>query len=260
MIGMISLLLIIYTLQLFTRIASIILVYTGMPEAEAKFQARSAVTGCGFTTAESEEITNYPFRRMVVSNLMLIGNVGIIASISSLLLSLVHVNRDNYPHELLMRLLILGGGLIVIWLLSKSRAFELFVIRMFEVITKTPLKVVSSHPGNFCYFPGGFRVCGFCVPEKSVFAGRTVGECERHWRGKARLLGIQRDLKNYLGNPRPEERIGVGDVLVFHGSREGTGAVEEELRKTGKNVEKPEKRSILPVSDGKNDGKSNNIQ
>jgi len=231
MIGMISLLLIIYTLQLFTRIASIILVYTGMPEAEAKFQARSAVTGCGFTTAESEEITNYPFRRMVISNLMLIGNVGIIASISSLLLSLVHVNKDNYPHELLMRLLILGIGLIVIWLLSKSRVFEHLVIRIFEMITKTSLKVMLSHPGNFCYFPGGFRICGFCVPEKSVFAGETAGECERHWRNRAHLLGIQRDLKTYIGNPRPGETISAGDVLIFHGDRDGIKEIEKELRK-----------------------------
>ena len=79
MIGVISLLLVMYMLLFFTRIATIILVYTGISEDVARFQSRSAVTGCGFTTGESEQITSHIVRRRVIGNLMLIGNVGIIA-------------------------------------------------------------------------------------------------------------------------------------------------------------------------------------
>ena len=41
MIGIISLLLIIYTLLFITRIAAIILEYTGLSQESARFQARS---------------------------------------------------------------------------------------------------------------------------------------------------------------------------------------------------------------------------
>ena len=115
MIGIISLLLIIYTLLFITRIAAIILEYTGLSRESARFQARSAVTGCGFTTAESEEIMNNAVRRKVVGNLMLIGNVGLVASLSSMLMSFIHVNMDNLPYEVAIRVILLGVGLLILW-------------------------------------------------------------------------------------------------------------------------------------------------
>ena len=53
--GAIALLLIALIVSLIvTRIASVALTLTGLSTDSARFQARSAFTGCGFTTSESD--------------------------------------------------------------------------------------------------------------------------------------------------------------------------------------------------------------
>src|SRR5699024_12563733 len=78
---------------LVTRIATIALMHTGLSSESAKFQARSAYTGSGFTTSESEQIMRYPVRRKIIYMLMLIGNAGIITTMSSLILTFVLPNN-----------------------------------------------------------------------------------------------------------------------------------------------------------------------
>lgn len=63
---------------LITRIASEAMVFTGLSAQAAQFQARSAFTGAGFTTQESEQATNHPVRRRIIMWLMLLGNAGIV--------------------------------------------------------------------------------------------------------------------------------------------------------------------------------------
>lgn len=50
------------SLQL-TRIATGVLIATGVPPTSTAFQARSAFSGAGFTTTESENVVNHPVRR-----------------------------------------------------------------------------------------------------------------------------------------------------------------------------------------------------
>src|SRR5687767_7500660 len=63
---------------LITRIASVALTVTGLSRQSARFQARSAFSGVGFTTSEAEDVVNHPVRRRIVMWLMLIGNAGLI--------------------------------------------------------------------------------------------------------------------------------------------------------------------------------------
>jgi hypothetical protein len=49
------------------RTGAVALRLTGLPEEPARFQARSAFTGTGFTTSESEAIVNHPVRRRIVA-------------------------------------------------------------------------------------------------------------------------------------------------------------------------------------------------
>ena len=59
------------------RIGATALTMTGLSMEAAKFQARSAFCGVGFTTDEAGLITNHPVRRRIVYTLMLLGNVPI---------------------------------------------------------------------------------------------------------------------------------------------------------------------------------------
>jgi len=60
MIAIISLLLVVLLSIIVTRVASIALTHTGISREAARFQARSAFTGSGFTTNESEMVVNHP--------------------------------------------------------------------------------------------------------------------------------------------------------------------------------------------------------
>jgi hypothetical protein len=75
MIGVLSVLLVLAISLTLTRIAAVALVHTGLGREAARFQARSAFTGVGFTTGEAEDVVNHPLRRRIVGWLMLVGNV-----------------------------------------------------------------------------------------------------------------------------------------------------------------------------------------
>jgi hypothetical protein len=64
-----SVLLIIALPILVTRIAAVALVHTGLSRDAARFQARSALTGVGYTTTEAERVTCHPVRRRVAMTL-----------------------------------------------------------------------------------------------------------------------------------------------------------------------------------------------
>ena len=89
MLSIVSLLLVIFLSILITRIGTIALTHTGLTRQSAKFQARSTFSGAGFTTSESEMVVNHPVRRKIVMILILIGNAGIVAAMSSLILTFV---------------------------------------------------------------------------------------------------------------------------------------------------------------------------
>ncbi len=60
MFAIISLFVIVALSLIITRIAAMALMATGLSRDAARFQARSAFTGSGFTTRESESVVNHP--------------------------------------------------------------------------------------------------------------------------------------------------------------------------------------------------------
>jgi len=66
MIAIVSLLCVLSLSLFVTRVATVALAHTGLSREAARFQARSAFTGVGFTTSESENVINHPVRRRVV--------------------------------------------------------------------------------------------------------------------------------------------------------------------------------------------------
>lgn len=91
MVAISSLLLVLVFSLLITRIATIALTYTGLSHQSAKFQARSAFTGVGFTTSESEKVVNHPVRRRILLLMMLVGNAGIVTVIATFILGFIQL-------------------------------------------------------------------------------------------------------------------------------------------------------------------------
>lgn len=102
---------------LFTRTATGVLIATGMPPNIAAFQARSAFTGAGFTTTESENVVNHPVRRRVISTSMFVGNLGVPTLVVTVVIGLV----GPASAQLTSRFLTLVGGIALLVLLSFSK-------------------------------------------------------------------------------------------------------------------------------------------
>jgi len=71
MAAIISLLIVVALSLLITRVATVALTLTGMSREAARFQARSAFSGVGFTTRESEQVMQHPVRRRIILLLIL---------------------------------------------------------------------------------------------------------------------------------------------------------------------------------------------
>ena len=87
MLAIASLFIVIFLSLLITRVATVMLTLTGLSDEVAKFQARSAFSGAGFTTSESDAVVNHPVRRRIIMTLVLFGNAGVVTALVSLLLS-----------------------------------------------------------------------------------------------------------------------------------------------------------------------------
>jgi len=112
-----------------TRIAAGALVATGLPPDVARFQARSAFTGVGFTTDESSVIVRHPQRRKVAFHLMMLGNLGTATVVASLIIGLLAPG----PLGGNVRFLVVLGALVVAFLVLRStpldRAFNWLGLR-----------------------------------------------------------------------------------------------------------------------------------
>lgn len=102
---------------LIARIATVALTLTGVSREIARFQARSALTGTGFTTTEAETIVGHPVRRRIVMYPMVLRNAGLVTAVSSFILSFTGAEDTA---EGARRALIIGAGIGTLWLLSLS--------------------------------------------------------------------------------------------------------------------------------------------
>ena len=128
MVSVFSLLIVAALSMVVMRIAAMGLMLTGLSRESARFQARSAFTGTGFTTVEAESVLNHPVRRRIIMLLMLVGNVGIATVMATIVLSVLDAGKGG---NLLFSALWLTGGLVLLTALSMSRRLEVWMNRFF---------------------------------------------------------------------------------------------------------------------------------
>jgi hypothetical protein len=212
MVAITSLLFVITLSLLITRVATVILTATGMSRQAARFQARSAFTGAGFTTSESEQVVNHPLRRRVIAALMLLGNAGIVASASSAILGL----RSGGWGAVGWRGLELVLGLLVLVFLSRSQWVDVRLTRLIGRILRRFTDLPTRDLDNLLDLSGSYAVSELAVRDGDWLAGRTLGALDLASEG-VMVLGVTRSDGRYLGAPHPDARVRSGDVLVIYG-------------------------------------------
>jgi hypothetical protein len=206
------------------RVATIALTLTGMSREAARFQARSAMTGAGYTTAESEAVVNHPLRRRIVMKLMLIGSAGIVTVIASVMLTFVRAGAGDGANSTLT-LLALVAGTLGLLLLMRLRPVDRAVSRVIRLVLRRFTDLDVRDYAALLEIHGGYAVSELQVDGSDWIADHTLGELRLNDEGVI-VLGVQRVDGRYVGAPDGTTRIQPGDVLVIYGHGDRIGELD----------------------------------
>ncbi len=217
MYGVVLLLVVALLSLLITRVATIALTATGMPRPSARFQARSALSGVGFTTNESESVVAHPARRRIIMALMLIGSVGLATSIAGVLAGLVGGTPDD--GDRLARAGVLLAGLAAIYTASMSKRVDR---RLSKMIGRALARFTDLDVRDYAallHISGEYEVKEMVAAPGAWMTGRELGELRLRDEGLV-VLGIVRTDGSYLGVPTKNTRIEAGDTVILYGRDE----------------------------------------
>jgi hypothetical protein len=209
-----------------TKIASIALTHTGLSRESAKFQARSAFTGVGFTTSESEKVVNNPARRKILLLLMILGNAGIVTGVASLIIGFVDVDTDQRAW---VKIVILLGSIILLWNMANSEWFDQKMSNLVSRYLKRYTDIDVNDYASLLHLSGEYRISEIYIDKDHWLANRTIRTTQVRDEGII-ILAITRDNGTYLGAPQADTKIKVGDLLILYGRAKAMAALEKRLK------------------------------
>jgi NhaP-type Na+/H+ and K+/H+ antiporter len=222
LIGIIALLTILGLSLIITRIATVALTMTGLSREAARFQARSAFTGTGFTTREAENVVNHPVRRRIIMALMIVRSAGLISIVLSLILSFMGPGTEAGK---LYRLLWLVIGVAVLWLLAGSKRLERLMARGIEWALARWTNLDVRDYAGLLRLSGDYSVTEQHVQKGDWVEGKKLKDCSLLEEGIV-VLGITRDDGSYVGGPKGDTEILGGDTLILYGRSDKLRALD----------------------------------
>lgn len=213
MVAVLSLFVIIIITILVTKVATIALVHTGLSRESARFQARSALTGTGFSTSESETVVSHPVRRRIILMLMLVGNAGIVTAVTSLMLTFM---TPDTTESLMRNFGILVIGIVLIWWAAQSKLVDRALSRIIDRALRKYTDIDVRDYAALLHLSGDFQVTEFLVPEDHWMVSKTLDEVKLSHEGLI-VLGVKRHDGSYLGIPSDKTEVIPGDLITFYG-------------------------------------------
>lgn len=205
-----------------TRAATVLLVATGLSSPVARFQARSALTGSGFTTRESESVVNHPLRRRVIMALMLLGNLGLVASAGTLILGF----SGGGGSKDWARIVELVVGLLVIVIVSRSSVVDSWLTAAAARLLRRYTEPSNRDLGGLLQLAGSYSVKELAVQPGDWIADRALGDVGLRDEGVV-VLGVTRADGHYIGAPSGSTVLRPGDLLVVYGRDESLASLDE---------------------------------
>lgn len=222
MLPIASLLLLLILSLVITRVAAVALSLTGLSIESARFQARSAYTGVGFTTAEAESVVGHPVRRRIVMLLMLLGNVGAVTVVSSVIISAIDLAS---PGPTLGPVLFLVVGVIGIVIFARSRAVDLLLSRLIARMLRRFTTIEVHDYANLLHLSGRYGVVELPVEKGRWLTHAPLRELDLPLEGVL-VLGVQSAGGQYVGAPGGDTRVQPGDVLILYGATDRLAKIE----------------------------------
>ena len=174
MIAVVTLLLALGMTLVITRFATVALTLTGMSRQSAQFQARSALTGCGFTTNESESIMHHPVRRRIVMALMLLGNAGIVTVIATLMASLTGVSGGWMVWG--RNIGIMAAGICLLLFIANSQWIDRQMSPFIEWALKRFGRVEACDYASLFRLANGYSISEMLIEPDELLANLTLIE------------------------------------------------------------------------------------
>ncbi|MGD2051037.1 MAG: TrkA C-terminal domain-containing protein [Acidimicrobiia bacterium] len=216
MIAVASLLVLVIIILLVARVATVALMATGLPTEVARLQARSMLTGVGYTTGESESIVTHPVRRRIAMILMLVGNVGLVSLLASVMLSFA---TSATTGQVMSRFGVMIAGLLAIFLLIRTRIFEHMVTRLIARVFRNFADLELRDFHHLMQLSRDYAVTELQVRPEDWLAERTLSDLELPDEGVL-VLAVQRADGDFLGAPRGRTVVHRYDTLVLYGRAE----------------------------------------
>ncbi len=223
MVALVSFFVILLVSLTIVRVAAVMLELTGISQDTARFQARSAFTGAGYTTHEAEMIVKHPVRRRIISSLMLVGNIGFVTFVSSLVISFLSIKSRE---SALFTFGILVGGLLLVYLITRSRLLNRLLEKIIERFLKKVTKIHTHDYESLLNLAGDFEVITVSVRSESWMADKLLEELKLSEEGIL-VLGIRRTDNYFLGSPRGETTLYPGDELIAYGREDALKNISE---------------------------------
>lgn len=196
---------------LVVRAGAIALVFTGMEESKARFQALSAFTRTGFTTREAEMVMRDPRRRRIVTWLIIVGNAGLVTVIVTATSSLT----STTGLWLWINVAILAAGIYLIYLIVKRTPLLEVWQRFVEKRVKPSPFIEEGAAEDLLHFSKGYSLLRIPITQDSPLVGRSLTKANAP-KNAFWIVGIERG-KDWISLPRSRKRIKREDKLVVYG-------------------------------------------
>lgn len=214
---------------LITRVATVALTLTGLSRESARFQARSAFTGVGFTTNEAESVVNHPVRRRILMTLMLLGNAGIVTVVASMMLTFVD---ERESANWVLRVALLIGGVAALLTATYSRWLDrhlTHIIRYF-LAEWTDIDVRDYH--GLLHLGGDYTVVELNIRESDWLANQSLARLSLSDEGII-VLGVHRRDGEYQGVPTAQTKLLAGDTVLLYGRADSLQRLDRRRRGVG---------------------------
>ena len=177
----------------------------------ARFQTRSAFTGAGFTTSESETVVNHPLRRRIISMLMLIGNLGLVTVLATVIVSLV--DTVETVRSMVNQLSWIVGMLVLLWIVALNPLADRLMCAFVSRLLKRHSAFPDDAPHLLLQMPAGHNVSEMRVSAEFENDGARLADI---FVSGIRVLGIRRIDGSYESLPDPEMLVRpLEDLLVY---------------------------------------------
>jgi len=226
MAGIISVIIILVFSIVITKVASIALTHTGLSREASKFQARSAFTGVGFTTSESEKVVNHPVRRRILQLLMILGNAGIVTGMASLIIGFSGLGDDA---QIWIKLVVLFAGILILWHLASSKWADQQLSKLINAILKKYSKIDVNDYASLLQLSGEFRISEIAVDNTHWVCNTTLKNSKLRDEG-LNVIALSRQDGTFIGNPNGETKIKNGDSLIVYGRAETLKKMEKRFK------------------------------